>query len=75
MGRPMADSAADSPGRRKRLFCFGYGFCAAALGERLAREGWSLAGTCRGPERRDALAHAGVEAAPFDRETPLADAG
>ena len=75
MGRPMTDSAADSPGRRKRLFCFGYGFCAAALGERLAREGWSLAGTCRGPERRDALAHAGVEAAPFDRETPLADAG
>ena len=70
----MADSTADSEGRRKRLFCFGYGFCAAALGDRLAREGWSLAGTCREPERRAALAAAGVEAALFDRATPLADA-
>ena len=58
----------------KRLFCFGYGFSASALGALLGPAGWSLAGTCRTSEGCAALAAAGVEAAPFSREAPLADA-
>ena len=59
--------------RGKRLFCFGYGFSASALGELLGPAGWSLAGTCRTPEGCRALAGAGVDAVPFSREAPLAD--
>ena len=58
----------------KRLFCFGYGFCASALGALLCPAGWSLAGTCRTPGGCKALADAGVDAVPFSREAPLADA-
>ena len=58
----------------KRLFCFGYGFCASALGALLGPAGWSLAGTCRTPGGCRALRDAGVDAVPFSREAPLADA-
>ena len=57
----------------KRLFCFGYGFSASALGELLGPAGWSLAGTCRTPEGCRALADMGVDAVPFSREAPLED--
>ena len=57
----------------KRLFCFGYGFTASALGTLLGRAGWSLAGTCRTPEACHALGENGVDAVPFSREAPLAD--
>lgn len=60
--------------RGKRLFCFGYGFSASALGELLGQAGWSLAGTCRTPEGCRTLADAGIDAVPFSREAPLADA-
>ena len=58
----------------KRLFCFGYGFSASALGALLRPAGWSLAGTCRTSGGCEALAEAGVDAVPFSREAPLADA-
>ena len=58
--------------RGKRLFCFGYGFSASALGELLGPAGWTLAGTCRTAEGCRALAGAGVDAIPFSREAPLA---
>ena len=57
----------------KRLFCFGYGFSASALGALLGPAGWSLTGTCRTAEGCRALAEAGVDALPFSREAPLAD--
>ena len=57
----------------KRLFCFGYGFSASALGALLGPAGWTLAGTCRAAEGCRALAGAGVDAVPFSREAPLAD--
>ena len=60
---------------RRRLFCFGYGFSARALGALLGPAGWSLAGTCRSEDGCRALADAGVDALPFAREAPLADAG
>ena len=59
--------------RGRRLFCFGYGFSASALGALLGPAGWTLAGTCRTPEGCQALASAGVDAVPFSREAPLAD--
>ena len=57
----------------KRLFCFGYGFSAVALGALLGPAGWMLAGTCRTPEGCRALAEQGVDAVPFSREAPLPD--
>ena len=57
----------------KRLFCFGYGFSASALGRLLGPAGWTLAGTCRTPEGCQALANSGVEVVPFSRKAPLAD--
>ena len=58
----------------KRLFCFGYGFSASALGALLGPAGWALAGTCRTPGGCRALADAGVDAGPFSRQAPLGDA-
>jgi len=57
--------------RGKRLFCFGYGFSASALGALLGPAGWSLAGTCRTLEGCQSLAAAGVDATPFSRDVPL----
>ncbi|MDP1986109.1 hypothetical protein [Phenylobacterium sp.] len=37
-----------------RLFTFGYGFSAAALGARLKTQGWSLAATYRREETKRA---------------------
>jgi len=58
----------------RRLFCFGLGFCARTLAEQLMPQGWRIAGTCRGEEKRSALAAAGIEAHLFDRDRPLPDA-
>ena len=60
--------------RGKRLFCFGYGFCGSTLGALLSPAGWMLAGTCRMSDGCHALADKGVDAVPFSREAPLADA-
>ena len=68
----MTMPATVAPG--KKLFCFGYGFSASALGARLGPAGWSLAGTCRTAEGCRALAASGVDAVPFARDAPLADA-
>jgi len=56
-----------------RLFCFGLGYSAAALARHLRRSdpAWTLAGTCRDPGRRAALAAEGVAAFLFDRDHPL----
>jgi len=58
-----------------RLFVFGLGYTALALAERLAAQGWRIAGTCRAPERIAALRARGIEAHLFDRGHPLADVG
>ncbi len=52
-----------------RLFCFGFGFSAAALGRRLKPKGWRIAGTARAAEKVNALIRDGIEAYAF----PLAD--
>ncbi len=58
----------------RRLFCFGLGYTGLALARALMAEGWTVAGTCRATERRDALAAEGIDAWLFDENTPLADA-
>lgn len=52
-----------------RLFCFGFGFSAEALANRLKPKGWRTAGTARVPDKVNALTARGVEAFAF----PLAD--
>jgi nucleoside-diphosphate-sugar epimerase len=59
---------------RRRLFCFGLGYSALTLARRLLADGWTVAGTCRGQDRREALAREGIDAHVFDGERPL-DAG
>jgi nucleoside-diphosphate-sugar epimerase len=58
----------------RRLFCFGLGYSALVLADRLLARGWRVAGTCRAGERRQALASRGIVAFPFDRGHPLAEA-
>lgn len=61
--------------RAGRLFCFGFGYTAQAFARRLRGEGWSIAGTVRTPETRDALVATGWDAIHlFDRGRSLADA-
>ncbi len=56
-----------------RLFCFGLGYSATRLARGLIADGWTVAGTCQSPDRRDELAAKGIEAFMFDRDQPLAD--
>lgn len=57
-----------------RLFCFGLGYSALALARRLQAKGWTVAGTCRGDDKREALAREGIAAHLLDRDRPLEDA-
>jgi nucleoside-diphosphate-sugar epimerase len=65
---PLPPSEPPAPGR---LFCFGLGFSARALADRLATAGWAVAGTTRSPEKAAELRAAGLEAVLFDRGRPL----
>jgi nucleoside-diphosphate-sugar epimerase len=51
--------------------CFGLGYSARVLADRLIREGWDVRGTSRSAEQAAALRAAGYEAAVFDRMHPL----
>ena len=57
-----------------RLFCFGLGFSALTLARRLLAQGWSVAGTCRTPDKARRLKHEGIDAHLFDGEQAMADA-
>jgi len=58
-----------------RLFCFGFGYSARALADRLRPRGWRIAGTTRDPGKQAALERLGVESVPFAGEGPLESAG
>lgn len=53
------------------LFCFGLGFSALALIDRLRAEGWTAAGTCRTEAKCREMAARGIAAHPFDGAAPL----
>jgi nucleoside-diphosphate-sugar epimerase len=57
----------------RRLFCFGLGYSALALAQRLAPEGWLVAGTARTEEQCRALDSRGIAAFVFDGARKLAD--
>lgn len=58
----------------KKLFCFGYGYSCDHLGHYLLqKEGWSVAGTTRDPEKRRFLKAHGIKTFLFDYEHPLDD--
>lgn len=57
------------------LFCFGLGYSALALAERLLARGWRVSGTCRGADKQQALRARGIDAYLFDRARPVADLG
>jgi nucleoside-diphosphate-sugar epimerase len=56
---------------RNKLFCFGLGYAAQVLAQRLSAQGWLVAGTCRSEEQAGALRSAGFAAYIFDRDRPL----
>lgn len=55
------------------LLCFGYGYSASTLAERLKARGWVIRGTSRSPDKLEAMRADGVEAFPFARGLPLPD--
>lgn len=59
---------------KKILFCFGFGYSAMALSDRLDRSEWVVRGTCRSQKKADEMKARGVEPFLFDRDVPLADA-
>lgn len=56
-----------------RLFCFGLGYTAGVLAERLARRGWAIAGTTRDPAKAALYRERGWDMHLFGRGQSLAD--
>ncbi len=56
-----------------RLFCFGYGYSARALAKGLGARGWTVAGTCRTPEKAEKLGRDGIDSVIFSPGHPIAD--
>lgn len=52
------------------LFCFGFGYTAAHLAERLLPQGWTIAGTARDDAKRAAMQARGIAAYPFPLPDP-----
>jgi hypothetical protein len=67
--RPVIEPAL----RDKKLFCFGYGYTASFLAERLRPYGWKIAGTTTDPEKLAFMKKNGIEAWLFDQRHPLTD--
>lgn len=57
--------------RENHLFCFGLGFSALALAERLLAAGWRVSGTTRSADKAGLLAARGIRVERFDRGQPL----
>lgn len=59
---------------KKKLFCFGYGYCADALARELQKHGdWQIAGTTRDRHKKQELRENGIEGYQFDYDHPLGD--
>jgi nucleoside-diphosphate-sugar epimerase len=59
--------------RNKKLFCFGFGYTAGFLSEKLMAHDWKIAGTTTNIEKRDFLKKNGVEAWLFDQSHSIPD--
>lgn len=73
------DTAATAPcpiapaARGKKLFCFGYGYTAAALSNVLRRYDWDISGTTTDPDKRAQMAADGIHAELFEPTRHLPD--
>ena len=54
-----------------RLLCFGFGFCAETLAEKLGKDGWFITGTSRTAEGCAAMAASGFAAVRFDASASI----
>lgn len=63
-----------SPDNRATLFCFGFGFSAAALANRFVARGGRIVGTRRDAESVATLSDKGIEAHSFDGAAPMGGA-
>jgi nucleoside-diphosphate-sugar epimerase len=54
-----------------RLLCFGFGFCARTLAERVSKSGWLITGTSRTAEGCAEIAARGFAAVRFDALAPI----
>ncbi|MGH6875024.1 MAG: NAD(P)-dependent oxidoreductase, partial [Aestuariivirgaceae bacterium] len=54
-----------------RLLCFGFGFCAQILAQRLRENGWSITGTSRTAEGCAAIAARGLASLRFEASAPI----
>lgn len=59
---------------QRHLFCFGLGYSAGVLAQRLLADGWRVSGTCRSQDKADALGRLGITAHLFAADRPLDDA-
>jgi nucleoside-diphosphate-sugar epimerase len=59
--------------RDKKLFCFGFGYTAGFLAEKLMAYGWQIAGTTTSTEKRDFLRKSGIDAWLFDQMHSIPD--
>ncbi|MEI8395662.1 MAG: SDR family oxidoreductase [Rhodospirillaceae bacterium] len=59
--------------QNNRLFCFGLGYSALVLAQRLSDKGWHIAGTCRSDRAIAELTARGLSAFRFERVHPLAN--
>ena len=57
----------------KKIFCFGFGYTASFLAEKLTACGWQISGTTTDPEKRDFLKKNGVRSWLFDRTHGIPD--
>jgi nucleoside-diphosphate-sugar epimerase len=66
-------SSADSVPSAKKLFCFGYGYTANFLAEKLRACGWKIAGTTTDLEKRKFMLKSGIDAMLFDANHDIID--
>lgn len=58
----------------KKLFCFGYGYCAEYLGHALQKHGgWSIGGTTRDSDKNHLFRLRGIDSHIFSPDNPLPD--
>jgi nucleoside-diphosphate-sugar epimerase len=57
--------------RENHLFCFGLGYTATVLADRLRAQGWRVSGTTRDPAKARALSERGIATAVFERGRPV----
>ncbi len=53
------------------LFCFGFGYSAGVLADRLMAEGWRVTGTCRSEDKARVLQERGITPVLFDATAPI----